>query len=75
MSCFHEQVYMVNELNAHPAVQNSIWIATTIPWSFKVSGFAPQIQLLWWTSDQLVTGLQILYGFISDTCPIGGERR
>lgn len=30
---------MVNELNAHPAVQNSVWIATTIPWSFKVSQF------------------------------------
>jgi uncharacterized membrane protein YfcA len=29
-------VYMVHELNAHPAVQNTIYTILSLPWCFKV---------------------------------------
>ena len=29
-------VYMVKEINAHPSVQNTVFIALSTPWSFKV---------------------------------------
>jgi hypothetical protein len=45
-------VYMVEFLNAEPAMQNTIGILKTLPWSLKM-----------------------VFGFVSDACPINGNHR
>lgn len=45
-------IYMVEVLNAEPAMQNTINILMTLPWSMKM-----------------------LFGFLSDACPVSGLHR